>query len=52
MWHYHQGALRTAKLGDLAIKIAEIDAKLEVDIIIMGTKGLERTEANVDHVTG
>ena len=43
---------RIVKLGDPAIKIAEMADKLEVDIIIMGTKGLGRTDANVGHVTG
>ena len=40
---------RIVKLGDPAIKIAEIADKLEVDIIIMKTKG---TEASVGQVTG
>ena len=40
---------RIVKLGDPAIKIAEIADKLEVDIIIMETKG---TEASVGQVTG
>jgi nucleotide-binding universal stress UspA family protein len=43
---------RIVKLGDPAIKIAEVADKLEVDIIIMGTKGLGRTDASVGHVTG
>jgi len=43
---------RIVKLGDPAIKIAEMADKLEVDIIIMGTKGLGRTHASVGHVTG
>jgi nucleotide-binding universal stress UspA family protein len=43
---------RIVKLGDPAIKIAEMADKLEVDIIIMGTKGLGRTDANVGHLTG
>ncbi len=43
---------RIIKLGDPAIKIAEMTDKLEVDNIIMGTKGLGRTEASVGHVTG
>lgn len=40
---------RIVKLGDPAIKIAEIPDKLEVDINIMKTKG---TEASVGQVTG
>ena len=40
---------RIVKLGDPAIKIAEIADKLEVDIIIMKTKD---TEASVGQVTG
>ena len=40
---------RIVKLGDPAIKIAGIADKLEVDIIIMETKG---TEASVGQVTG
>jgi SSS family transporter len=43
---------RIVKLGDPAIKIAETAEKLEVDVIIMGTKGLGRTEASVGKVTG
>jgi nucleotide-binding universal stress UspA family protein len=43
---------RIVKLGDPAIKIAEMADKLEVDFIIMGTKGLGRTDASVGHVTG
>jgi SSS family transporter len=43
---------RIVKLGDPAIKIAEMADKLEIDIIIMGTKGLGRTNASVGHVTG
>jgi urea-proton symporter len=43
---------RIVKLGDPAIKIAELADKLEVDIIIMGTKGLGRTDESVGHVTG
>jgi hypothetical protein len=39
-------------LSNLAIKVAEMADKLELDIIIMGTKGLGRTDANVRHVTG
>jgi nucleotide-binding universal stress UspA family protein len=42
---------RIVKLGDPAIKIVEVAEKLEVDIIVMGTKGLGRTEASVGHVT-
>jgi nucleotide-binding universal stress UspA family protein len=42
---------RLVKLGDPAVKIAEMADKLEVDIIIMGTKGLGRTEASIGHVT-
>jgi nucleotide-binding universal stress UspA family protein len=42
---------RIVKLGDPAVKIAEMADKLEVDIIIMGTKGLGRAEASVGHVT-
>lgn len=43
---------RIVKLGDPAIKIAEMADKLEVDMIIMGTKGLGRTDMNVGRVTG
>jgi urea-proton symporter len=43
---------RIVKLGDPGIKIAEIADKLEVDIIIMGTKGLGRTDSSIGHVTG
>lgn len=43
---------RIVKLGEPAIKIAEIADKLDVDVIIMGTKGLGRTEASVGNVTG
>jgi urea-proton symporter len=43
---------RIVKLGDPAIKIAEMADKLEVDIIIMGTSGLGRTDESVGHVTG
>jgi SSS family transporter len=46
------GSERIVKLGDPAIKIAEMADKLEVDMIIMGTKGLGRTDMNVGHVTG
>jgi urea-proton symporter len=42
---------RIVKLGDPAVKIAEMADKLEVDIIIMGTKGLGRTGASIGHVT-
>lgn len=42
---------RIVKLGDPATKIAELADKLEVDIIIMGTKGLGRTDESVGHVT-
>jgi nucleotide-binding universal stress UspA family protein len=43
---------RNVKPGNPAIKIAEMADKLEVDIIIMGTKGLGRIDASVGHVTG
>ena len=43
---------RIVKLGDPAIKIAEMADKHEVDIIIMGTRGLGRTDESVGHVTG
>jgi nucleotide-binding universal stress UspA family protein len=43
---------RIVKLGDPAVKIAEMADKLEVDIIIMGTRGLGRTDESVGHVTG
>ena len=43
---------RLVNLGDPATKIAELADKLEVDIIIMGTKGLGRTDESVGHVTG
>lgn len=42
---------RIVKLGDPATKIAELADKLEVDIIIMGTNGLGRTDESVGHVT-
>ena len=42
---------RIVKLGDPAIKIAEMGDKHEVDIIIMGTRGLGRTDENVGHLT-
>lgn len=43
---------RIVKLGDPAIKIAEMADKPEIDIIIMGTRGLGRTDESVGHVTG
>ncbi len=43
---------RIVKLGDPVIKIEELAEKLEVDIIIMGTKGLGRSDESVGHVTG
>ncbi|MGH9975442.1 MAG: universal stress protein, partial [Nitrososphaeraceae archaeon] len=43
---------RVVKLGDPAAKIAEIAEKLEIDFIIMGRKGLGRSQNNVGHVTG
>jgi nucleotide-binding universal stress UspA family protein len=42
---------RIVKLGDPAIKIAELADKLEVDIIVMGTRGLGRTDESIGHVT-
>jgi urea-proton symporter len=41
---------RIVKLGDPAIKIAKMADKHEVDIIIMGTRGLGRTDENVGHL--
>jgi len=43
---------RIVKLGDPAAKIAEMAEKLEIDFVIMGRKGLGRTQNNVGHVTG
>lgn len=43
---------RIVKLGDPALKIIEMADKLEVDMIIMGTKGLGRTDMNIGRVTG
>jgi nucleotide-binding universal stress UspA family protein len=46
------GCERIVKLGDPATRIAEMADKIEVDIIVMGTKGLGRTDVSVGHVTG
>ena len=43
---------RIVKLSDTAIKIAEMADKLVVDIIIMGTRGLGKTDENVRHLPG
>jgi nucleotide-binding universal stress UspA family protein len=43
---------RIVKLGAPATRIAEMADKLEVDIIVMGTKGLGRTDVSVSRVTG
>jgi nucleotide-binding universal stress UspA family protein len=42
---------RVVRLGDPATKIVEIADRLDVDLIVMGTKGLSRAEASVGHVT-
>jgi SSS family transporter len=42
---------RIVRLGDPASKIAEIAEKLESDLIIMGRKGLGRSQGSVGHVT-
>jgi SSS family transporter len=42
---------RIVKLGDPAAKIGEIAEKLEVEMIIMGTKGLGKTNSSVGHVS-
>ncbi|MGC1135854.1 MAG: sodium/solute symporter, partial [Nitrososphaeraceae archaeon] len=44
--------VRIVKLGDPAFKIAEIAEKLEIDLILMGRKGLGLSQNNVGHVTG
>lgn len=44
--------VRIVKLGDPAFKIAEIAEKLEIDLILMGSKGLGLSQNNVGHVTG
>jgi SSS family transporter len=41
---------RVVKLGDPAIKIAEVAEKLEIDMIIMGSKGLGNTKGDLGHV--
>jgi nucleotide-binding universal stress UspA family protein len=43
---------RIVKLGDPATKIAEVAERLEVDLIIMGTKGLGRAQGNIGNVSG
>ncbi|MGI0043491.1 MAG: sodium:solute symporter family transporter, partial [Nitrososphaeraceae archaeon] len=44
--------VRIVKFGDPAFKIAEIAEKLEIDLILMGRKGLGLSQNNVGHVTG
>jgi urea-proton symporter len=39
------------KIGDPATKIAEIERKLEIDIIFVGIKGLGNTASDNGHVT-
>jgi SSS family transporter len=41
---------RVVKLGDPATKIAEVADKLEIDMIIMGSKGLGNTKGDLGHV--
>jgi SSS family transporter len=41
---------RVVKLGDPATKIAEVAEKLEIDMIIMGSKGLGNTKGDLGHV--
>jgi len=42
---------RIVKLGDPPSKIAELAKKLDVDMIVMGKKGLGNTDSNLGHVT-
>lgn len=42
---------RIVRLGDPATKIVEIADRLDVDLIVMGTKGLSRGHDSVGHVT-
>jgi nucleotide-binding universal stress UspA family protein len=39
------------KLGDPANKIVETAEKLDVDMILMGTKGLGNNQSDLGHVT-
>jgi SSS family transporter len=41
---------RVVKLGDPATKIAEVAERLEIDMIIMGCKGLGNTKGDLGHV--
>ena len=41
---------RVVKLGDPATKIAEVAEKLEIDMIIMGSKGLGNTKGDLGQV--
>jgi urea-proton symporter len=41
---------RVVKLGDPATKIVEVAEKLEIDMIIMGCKGLGNTKEDLGHV--
>ena len=41
---------RVVKLGDRATKIAEVAEKLEIDMIIMGSKGLGNTKGDLGQV--
>jgi SSS family transporter len=41
---------RVVKLGDPATKIVELAEKLEIDMIIMGCKGLGNTKGDLGHV--
>jgi nucleotide-binding universal stress UspA family protein len=42
---------RIVKLGDPANKIVETAEKLDVDMILMGTKGLGNNQSEMGHVT-
>jgi nucleotide-binding universal stress UspA family protein len=42
---------RAVRLGDPTTKIVEMANRLDIDLIVMGTRGLSRAEASVGHVT-
>jgi nucleotide-binding universal stress UspA family protein len=42
---------RIVKHGDPGTKIAEIAQRLDVEMIVMGCKGLGNTEAEIGHVS-
>lgn len=42
---------RIVKLGDPSEKIAEVAEKLKVDMIVMGKKGIGKTDSDLGHVT-